>query len=81
MRMKVTVKLFGMMRASQPIYNWDQGADLELPEGSKVADLLCLPGISGFQGVTVIMDGRVLPSDEKLIDGATMTLLQILSGG
>jgi len=79
--MNITVKLFGTLSRHLPDYHPDQGLYVKIPEGADAADLLTLLGISGSPGITVITEGRVLPMEEKLVDGARIHLLQIMSGG
>ena len=38
--MNITVKLFGTLSDLFPKYDFEKGLELDLPEGSKVADLL-----------------------------------------
>jgi ThiS family. len=79
--MNVTVKLFGDLKRRLPEYHPDQGLGVEIPEGSKVADLLALLGIPASPGATVIMEGRVLPLEEKLINGSLINLFHVMYGG
>ena len=79
--MKITVKLFGELKRKIPDYSPDNGLEMDIPEGSKVADLLALLGISSSPGATVIMEGRVLPLEEKLINGSLINLFHVMYGG
>jgi sulfur carrier protein ThiS len=79
--MKITVKLFGDLKRRFPEYHPDQGLDVEIPEESKVADLLALLGIPTSPGATVIMEGRVLPLEEKLINGSLINFFHVMYGG
>jgi sulfur carrier protein ThiS len=79
--MKITVKLFGELRRDIPAYQHDKGMELTIPEGSKVVDLMALLKISNPQTITAIMEGRVLPSEEKLINGSLINLFHVMYGG
>jgi sulfur carrier protein ThiS len=79
--MMITVKLFGTLKRNSPDYHPEKGLKVEIPEGSTVADLLDLLGISKSQGATVILEGRVLPAEEKLKQGSLVNLFQVMYGG
>ena len=79
--MKITVKLFGTLSELFPDYDFEKGLDLDLPEGSKVADLLTFLEISDDQGGTVLMDSRFLSKDESLTPGSQVLIFQALNGG
>jgi sulfur carrier protein ThiS len=79
--MKITVKLFGELKRKIPDYRPDKGLEMDIPEGSKVADLLALLGIPTSPGATGIMEGRVLPLEEKLINGSLINLFHVMYGG
>ena len=79
--MTVTVKLYGMFKKNRPDYPSDRGLDIEIPEGARVSDLLSLLGITDSRNAAAIMDGRVLAGEEFLLNGATVNVLQIMSGG
>ena len=79
--MKITVKMSGTFKTRFPDYDPRLGLDVEIPDGSKVSDLLSFLGITDTRGVTFIMEGRVLPAGEELTHGALINLFQIMSGG
>jgi sulfur carrier protein ThiS len=79
--MKVTVKLFGTLSDLFPDYDFEKGLGLDLPEGSKVADLLTYLSFSDDQGVTVLMDSRFLSKEERLSHGSQVLIFQALNGG
>jgi sulfur carrier protein ThiS len=79
--MKITVKMSGMFKSRFPDQDPHQGIDVEIPEGSKVSDLLIKLGIGASDGATVIADGRVLSIEEMLTPGELVNLLPIMSGG
>jgi sulfur carrier protein ThiS len=79
--MKITVKLFGDLKRRFPEYNPHQGLDVDIPEGAKVADLLALLGISTAPAATVIMEGRVLRSEEGLSPGSLVNIFHVMYGG
>jgi sulfur carrier protein ThiS len=79
--MNVTVKLFGDLKRKIPDYKPEKGLEMEIPEGSKVADLLALLRIPTSPGATVIMEGRVLPLEERLSQGSLINLFHVMYGG
>ena len=79
--MKITIKLFGDLKRKIPDYRPDKGLEMDIPKGSKVADLLALLGIPTSPGATVIMEGRVFPLEEKLINGSLINLFHVMYGG
>ena len=79
--MKITVKLFGELKRKIPDYKPDNGLEMDIPEGSKVADLLALLGIPTSPGATVIREGRVLPLEEKLTNRSLLNLFHVMYGG
>ncbi len=81
MVLKITVKLFGTLGQNCPDYRPGIGIELEMAEGSSVADLLSLLKIHGSQGGTVVMQGRFLQKEEILADGSLIQIFQALHGG
>lgn len=79
--MNITVKLFGTLSDLRPDYDSAKGLKADLPEGSKVADLLALLHISDDRGATVLMDNRSLSREERLSPGSQVLIFQALDGG
>ncbi len=79
--MKITVKLFGTLSQNFPDYSPDRGLEVEMQEGSKVADLLALLKIPDAQGGTVVRDGLFLSKEEPLTEGSLIQIFQPLFGG
>ncbi len=79
--MNITAKLFGALSDLFPDYDFEKGLEIDLPEGSRVADLLAYLGISEDQGGTVLMDNRFLAGEEKLAPGSRVLIFQALHGG
>ena len=73
--------MFGELRKKIPAYKPNKGLEMEIPEESKVADLLALLRIPTSPGATVIMEGRVLPLEEKLVNGSLINLFHVMYGG
>ena len=78
--MNITVKLFGTLSQNFSDYHPDKGLELEMAEGSNVADLLALLKITP-QGGTAVMNGRFLQKDEILTGVALIQIFQALHGG
>jgi sulfur carrier protein ThiS len=79
--MKVRVKLYGTWRRQFPDYQHSQGIEIELPDGSRVRDLLARLKISESQGALVSMENRILKADDVMPDGAQVNVLQAVGGG
>jgi sulfur carrier protein ThiS len=79
--MKITVKLFGDLKRRFPEYDQHLGLNIDIPEGAKVADLLALLGIATSPAATVIMEGRVLRSEEGLSPGSLLNIFPVMYGG
>jgi sulfur carrier protein ThiS len=80
-RMKVTVKLFGLLSRPGPAGYPDRGLAVEIPDGSRVGDLLAHLKISTTRGTTVIKDGRLMSVEETLTEGALVQVFQAMYGG
>lgn len=79
--MNITVKLFGTLSDLFPDYDFEKGLEIDLPEGSRVADLFAYLGISEDQGGTVLMDNRFLAGEERLTSRSQVLIFQALHGG
>lgn len=80
-RMKIRVKLYGILSQQFPGYRHSQGIEIEIPEGTTAKALLAHLKISESQGVAVAMEGRILKADDAIREGAPVHVLQSLSGG
>jgi sulfur carrier protein ThiS len=81
--MRITVKLFGLLRqsGSGAVAYPDRGLAVEIPDGSRVGDLLTHLGISTAKGVTVIKEGHIMSAEETLTEGALVQVFQAMYGG
>ena len=79
--MHVMVKLYGTLGKSVPGYVHADGVSVTIPEGGKVADLLSALNITESQNVVVVMDGRILTSNDTLRDDVWVNVMQSLHGG
>ena len=79
--MHVMVKLYGTLGKSVPAYVHADGISVTIPEGGKVADLLSALNITESQNVVVVMDGRILTSNDTLQDDVWVNVMQSLHGG
>ncbi|MCU0578815.1 MAG: MoaD/ThiS family protein [Desulfobacterota bacterium] len=79
--MKVTVKTYGTLKPPSAADPTLPANEMEMPEGTRVADLLTRLGITPGQGGTVVMNGRLLPREEELIDGALIQVFPVMHGG
>lgn len=79
--MKITIKLFGTLSQRFPDYRTDLVLVVELPEGSKVADLLIFLKLPESLESSVLMNGRFLTRETGLTDGSVLQIFQALYGG
>jgi sulfur carrier protein ThiS len=79
--MKVTIQLFGTLTKQFPHYNPDRGMEVEIPDGTKVRDLLRHLEITSAQGGIVASKGRILSADDSLEDGIFVRIFQPVFGG
>jgi sulfur carrier protein ThiS len=79
--MKVTVKAYGTWAQRFPDYQPALGAEVEVPEGATVKDLLALLELPQSRGAVVIAEGRVLKADDELQPGILVRIMQTVGGG
>ena len=79
--MKVNVKLHGTLGQNFPDYRPSQGAEIEIPVGTRVTDLLILLDIAEIKGAVAIVNGRVLKVDDEIQEGVSVDVFQSISGG
>jgi molybdopterin converting factor small subunit len=79
--MVVSVVCFGAMRSYLPGPSPANRADVELPEGSSVGDLIDALGAPRQLVFSVLVDGTQAPHDAALADGAEVTLMPPFAGG
>jgi sulfur carrier protein ThiS len=81
MRMKIRVKLFGILPQRYPDYDSSQGLEVEIPEGARVKDLLARLEISASDGGLVAIDNLVVQHDHELEAGVSVRIFQRAFGG
>jgi molybdopterin synthase sulfur carrier subunit len=79
--MKVQIKLFSVLRDYVPDYNPQKGIEAELPDGSKVADLLNHLGIPMSKVPVVACNGRVLKPSDIIHEDSILHIFQPVAGG
>jgi sulfur carrier protein ThiS len=79
--MKVRVRLYGTLGQRIPGYRHSQGIEVEIPDGATVKDLLALLEIPESQGAVVIVEGRVLKTEDRIQCGVPVSVLQVIYGG
>ncbi|MEM3401741.1 MAG: MoaD/ThiS family protein [Candidatus Hadarchaeales archaeon] len=67
--MKICVRFFG-----------GEEKIVELPDGAKILDLLKELGINR-ETILVKMDGKIVPEEEELRNGAEVTIFHVVTGG
>lgn len=81
MEMNVTVKLFGTLGDHLPGYDPDRGIDVDIPDGTRVKDLLAHLEIHRTKGVIVAANGKLLKPDEVIENGGSFQIFQSVFGG
>ncbi len=79
--MRVEVRLFATLAAFLPPHGRDGVAELELPEGSTVADVAQRLGIPPGLARVVLVNGRDIGSDASLAARDVVTIFPPLAGG
>ncbi len=79
--MKVSIKLFSVLREYVPGYDPRKGVETELPPGSTVADLITHLGIPVAKAPVVTCDGRVLQPSDIIKYNSTLHIFQPVAGG
>ncbi|MHC4984171.1 MAG: MoaD/ThiS family protein [Planctomycetota bacterium] len=79
--MKIRVKLYGTLKGNVCDYDPEHGLEVEIPDGAKVADLLSHLEIPKRNTPVVTLNHRIVKTEEKLIDGSEVRLIQPVSGG
>jgi sulfur carrier protein ThiS len=79
--MKTRVRLYGTLKGTFPEHAQSEGIELEIPEGATASELLTLLGISASSRALVVIDGRILASDDTLKAGAPVSIFQAIGGG
>ena len=81
LKMKVRVKLFGILNRIQKDNPSTRDMEVEIQDGACVLDLLVLLKIPESQTVVVSMNERIMKPDDKLPSGATVVVFQAVLGG
>lgn len=80
--MKILVRLYGTLSRKYPGYDPEKGLDLELPEGSRVGDLLARLRLGGEGNRAVVaVDGLIRNSQDEISEGAVVNVLEAVYGG
>lgn len=79
--MKVKVRLFGVLPRCFPNYDPKIGIEVDVPEGTRVQDLLARLKIPESEADIVMANGMVLRFDNGLEEGMCLDLFTLISGG
>jgi len=79
--MIVSVVCFGAMRSYLPEPSLGNRAEVELPDGSSVEDLIDAMGAPRELVFSVLVDGTQAPVGHTLTDRAEVTLMPPFAGG
>ena len=79
--MKIKVELHGRLKKFVSDYDPDKGAEIEIPDGGTIEDLLATLDITKSEGCIVLLKGRIMSPGDKLIDNTSVTILEPLQGG
>ena len=79
--MRVEVRLFATLAPFLPPHSRDGAAELEIPEGSTVADVARRLGIPPDLARVVLVNGRDIGSEARLTARDVVTIFPPLAGG
>jgi sulfur carrier protein ThiS len=79
--MKVTVKLHGTLCRRFPNYDQAKGIEVEIKEGGMIKDLLVILEIPESMKPVVVLEGRVLKTDERVPFGSCVAVFEPIHGG
>ncbi|UCF95043.1 MAG: MoaD/ThiS family protein [Desulfobacterales bacterium] len=79
--MKVTVILFGTLRKSFPDHDPVRGFEIEIPEGSRIEDLLAHLNLPTAKLGMVSIDGHLVKAGHGLKNGVVVRVFQPIFGG
>ena len=79
--MKIRVLIFGTLKRYIPNYDPKQGFEIEMPDGSRVQDLLAHLGIPKSEIPVITIDYRMAGLEDKLVDKSQVSLIQMAHGG
>ncbi len=79
--MKIIAKLFGTLSHPVSGYKHSEGLEIDLPDGSTVADLLSNIGIDNNKSIAVTLNESVVKSNTPLKDGVLVHIVQCVYGG
>jgi molybdopterin converting factor small subunit len=78
---KVEVRLFATLGTFLPVHGRDGAAELELPEGSTVAEVTRCLGIPPDLARVVLVNGRDIGPEARLAARDVVTIFPPLAGG
>jgi len=79
--MKVRVILFGTLRQSFPDHDPLRGFVSEIPDGSKIEDLIRFLNLPASKLGMVAVDGRLVKAGHRLNNGSVVRIFQPIFGG
>jgi sulfur carrier protein ThiS len=79
--MKVTVKLHGTLCRRFPGYDQAQGIRVEIQEEGRIKDLLAILEIPEAMRPVVVLEGRVLKTDDRVPFGSCVAVFEPIHGG
>ena len=79
--MKVEVRLFATLATFLPPHGRDGVVELEIPEGSTVAEVIRLLGIPPDLARVVLVNGRDIGPEARLAARDVVTIFPPLAGG
>ena len=77
----VKTRLYASLRRYQPGLGHGEALEVELPEGSRIADLLERLGVPKNETKQVFVSGRIQLSDYVLEDGEEIGIFPPIAGG
>ena len=79
--MKISVKLIATYRELLPPGTRGNKAEIEVPEGTKVSDVMTQFNIPQDESSVIVVNGRTVPLSTILVEGDEVTAFSAIAGG
>ena len=79
--MKISVKLIATYRELLPPGTQGNKAEIEVPEGTKVSDVMTQFNIPQDESSVIVVNGRTVPLSTILVEGDEVTAFSAIAGG
>jgi sulfur carrier protein ThiS len=79
--LKVRIKLYGTLPKYYSDYDLTSEMEINIPEDSRVRDLIEIMGNSRTTIGMVVIDGKLAKAGDRITEGAEVKFFQPISGG